>query len=88
MPRCFCDIPLRELESWARRRYIDGVETVDLMKEAETADDRAAIAVVALLTADEAFVMEQLQALEASDHHALDCRAEIVAILRTGGNPL
>jgi hypothetical protein len=46
---CFCDIPPRDLRRWARRRFVEGRETLELLRMATRPRDRAAVCVVAML---------------------------------------
>jgi hypothetical protein len=48
-PRCFCKVPLVDLEKWAYKKYVEGKDTLALMKETATEYDRELVTIIALL---------------------------------------
>jgi hypothetical protein len=71
---CFCQTDPQLLERIARRKFVEGVPTVELMRQARTEPERAAVTVVSLLHVPE----EELEKLcpEHGRHceHVLPCR--------------
>lgn len=51
--KCFCRLPMDQLAKWARRKYLDGRTTMELMAEAANSRERELVTVVALLEVEE-----------------------------------
>jgi hypothetical protein len=51
-PRCFCKIPINDLEKWAYKKYVQGRNTLELYAEANNSYDRELISIIALLDVD------------------------------------
>jgi hypothetical protein len=72
-PVCMPSVGSECLQSWWRRRFVDGVDTVTLMREAQRWVDQLAIAAVAMLEVDPAELQRLLPPHELSwllDLHA------------------
>lgn len=48
-PRCFCQIPLTDLEKWAHKKYVDGKNTIDLLAETRSDYDKELVTIIAML---------------------------------------
>lgn len=72
--RCFCQIPLQELEVWFERHYVQGIPTVELLKSAANTHDREVISVVALFELDDTSVLKLMGDVNLPEHHILHCR--------------
>jgi len=52
-PRCFCKIPITDLEKWAHEKYVQGKNTLQLLDEAENDYDKELITIIAMLDVQE-----------------------------------
>ncbi len=74
---CFCHIPLRDLRRWARKRFVEGRETVDLLRMATRPRDRAAVCVVAMLDVPDDEVVRLLGPRTQPGCQVLTCRDHV-----------
>jgi hypothetical protein len=51
-PRCFCKVPLTDLEKWAHKKYIEGKNTLQLLQEARSEYDKELITIIAMFDVD------------------------------------
>lgn len=72
--KCFCQLDLDLLKKWSEERYVKNRPTMELLSEASDKKDREAIAVVALLDADDKQLLEMMGDVNRADHHILHCR--------------
>ena len=72
--RCFCQIPVRELIVWARRKFLDHLSTIQLLAMAGDQREREAVSIVALLDIPDADVVLLLTPLTPSHCNVLACR--------------
>lgn len=79
---CFCQIPLREMRGWARRKYFEGVSTMDLFQVAHTPREKHIVGLVALLDLPDDDVVRLLADRSTPDCNVLACRDHVKAWLR------
>lgn len=83
---CYCQIPREELERLARLKYVDRVDTGQLMNAARDEKEREYIAAVSLLDVDVSEIPKLVPRDEpALLQHLLDCRDHVLHILKTAG---
>ncbi len=76
MRLCFCDVPLKRLEAFARSRYIDGLGTLELLKTVEGAAEKEWVCLVGLLDVSPAVLAEILGDDPDRLLHVLSCRGK------------
>ncbi len=74
---CFCHIPPRDLRRWARKRVVEGRETMDLLRMARRPRDRAAVCVVAMLDLPDDEVQRLLGPRTQPGCQVLTCRDHV-----------
>lgn len=82
---CFCDVPRPRLEDLARRRYLDGLGTLDLLCDVETAEEKEWVCLVGLLDVSPATLAGILQGDPDRLLHVLSCRGEAIDWLAERG---
>ncbi len=75
--RCFCEITMDELVGWARKRYLEGISTVELLSMAKSRQEKEAVGMVALLDVSDDELARILSPLRASDCNVLACRDHV-----------
>lgn len=73
---CFCEISLKKLLFWGRKKFGEGRNTVALLQEAKSHEDKDAIQVLALLDVDEKLLLELMQDVSKTDKHIIACRSK------------
>ncbi len=51
-PRCFCKIPITDLEKWAYKKFVEGKNTMQLLADVENDYDKELITIIAMLDVD------------------------------------
>ncbi len=74
---CFCHIPPRDLRRWARKRFVEGRDTVELLRMASRPRDRAAVCVVAMLDLPDDEVVRLLGPRTQPGCEILTCRDHV-----------
>lgn len=72
--RCFCQIPLEELEKWFDKHYQQGIPTLELLASAVDAHEREVISIVAMFELEDASVLQLMGDVNLPEHHILHCR--------------
>jgi hypothetical protein len=75
--RCFCQIAMDDLIGWARKRFLEGLSTVQLLATAKNPQEREAVGIVALLDVSDEELARVLSPLRASDCNVLACREHV-----------
>ncbi len=75
--RCFCQVAMEELIEWARKRYLEGISTVQLLRLAKNRQEKEAVSIVALLDLSDEELSRVLSPLRASDCNVLACREHV-----------
>jgi hypothetical protein len=83
VPGCLGDYDFDEIVSFARKRFIEGCDTVSLLQQAETQCEKEEIALVSLLSVED----DQIRDLQLSCRHkggcsVMDCRDRLRRMLR------
>ena len=75
--RCFCQIAMDDLIGWARKRYLEGLSTLQLLAMASNRQEKEAVGIVALLDVSDEELARVLSPLRASDCNVLACREHV-----------
>ena len=78
---CFCHIPETELLYWARKRYLEGICTLELINSTDDPQAREAISIVCMLDLDEIVMLEMMRNVNKPDQHILNCREYVKRLL-------
>jgi len=79
---CYCEIPRATLIGLVRLRYVDGIETQELMKRMKSEKEREYLATIALLDVKEEELVNRVHWDNPSAlDHLLCCRARAREIL-------
>jgi hypothetical protein len=70
------------MRGWARRKYLEGVSTMDLFQAANTPRERHIVGLVALLDLPDDDVVRLLRDRSTPDCNVLACRDHVKAWLR------
>lgn len=83
---CYCKIPLKKLVRLTRMRFIDRIETEEIMNRLTSQEDRECLAVVALLDVNEKDLVHLIEAENPNQlQHFLSCRSRTKEILERYG---
>lgn len=83
---CYCKIPLKKLVKLTRMRFIDRIETQEIMNRLSSQEDREYLAVVALLDVSEKDLVPLVEAENPDQlQHFLACRSRTKEILEHYG---
>lgn len=83
---CYCDIPLKKLVKLTRMRFIDRIETEEIMNRLTSQVDKEYLAVVALLDVNEKDLIHLVEAENPDQlQHFLACRNRTKEILEHYG---
>lgn len=83
---CYCQIPVDKLRNIARRRFVEGIPTNELMKQMKSQKEKDYLTTIALLNVK----LEDLPQLIPHDNpmllrHLLDCRDHVKYLLEVDG---
>jgi len=75
---CFGHYDFDHIADFARKRFIDGYNTISLLKEAKSETEREEIALVCMLDVEDKFVLDmQLDCRYAVDCKVTNCREKL-----------
>ena len=81
-PDCPGDYDFDNIALYARKRFVEGISTIDLLLQATTAREKEEIALVAMMDIDESSVENlQLSCLHAERCEVTNCRKLIKQII-------
>jgi hypothetical protein len=80
---CFCQLPMRALRRWARKRYIEHVPTIELLAEARGPRQQEVVGIVALLDVPDEEVVRLMGPLGRPGCRVLECRDAVKRWLTT-----
>lgn len=78
---CFCQVPEPELLFWMRKRYVEGISTIELINSTEDSHEREVISIVSMLDLDEDEMLELMGDVEKPVHHIVHCREKLKQML-------
>lgn len=82
---CFCEIPSQELLALAKKKFLKGLSTQELMAKAQSEKEKDYIATLALMDLSEKelkkFIRQGMRELE----HVFSCRDKTIAVLKSRG---
>ena len=82
IPGCVGDYDLEHIASIAKKRFIEGFDTITLMQEAKTQNEKEEVVLISMLKVED----DQIRELELCCPHeqnckVLDCRKRLKALL-------
>lgn len=81
-PRCPGNYDFERIANFARKRFVEGHDTVAMLKEAKSMREREEIALVCLLDVeDDVFKDLQLKCRHADKCRAIDCRDRLKELI-------
>lgn len=79
---CYCKIPMRRLVELVKMRFVENIQTEELMKQMKSETEREYLATIALLDVSEKDLIHMVEAEKPDQlRHFLDCRAHALEIL-------
>lgn len=78
---CFCHYSPNNLIKWIRRRFIENIPTIELINNAESAEEVEAISLVGLIDVKENDLLNIMSDVEKENSHILECRASALNLL-------
>jgi len=82
---CFCQIAEEELLFWAHKRYVENIPTLELLNSVHDDHQKKIISIVALLDADDKYLLEMMGDVNLPDHHVLHCREKLKKMIKLTG---
>ena len=80
---CFSKYSLDRLVMYAKRRFIEGIQTVDLLKTANSELEKEEIMLIALLDVEDKEIHELvLECTEDDSRHVLNCRDILKSLIK------
>jgi hypothetical protein len=77
-PRCLGNYDFGSIARFARKRFVDGVDTITLLNQAQTPREKEEIALVCLLDVEDAVVKDiRLDCRHARECPTTDCRQRL-----------
>ena len=84
--QCFCDIPRAKLHELVRRRFVQGIPTMELMKQMKTEKGREDVATVALLDVKKEDLVKNVEVDDPEKlKHLLACHSDAKEMLAKEG---
>lgn len=82
IPECMGDYDFDKIAFFAKKRFVEGCNTVELMESAKTQREREEVALVSLLhVADDEIQKLELSCRYASQCKVLDCRERLITLI-------
>jgi hypothetical protein len=82
VPGCLGNYDFDEIVSFARKRFVEGCDTVTLMQQAETQCEKEEIALVSLLSVEDDHIRDlQLSCRHKGECTVMDCRDRLKRML-------
>jgi hypothetical protein len=83
VPGCLGDYDFDEIVGFARKRFLEGCDTVSLLQQAATQCEKEEIALVSLLSVDDDNIRDlQLSCRHQGECSVMDCRDRLRSLLR------
>ena len=83
-PGCFGNYDFDNIAGFAKKRFVDGSSTIDLLKQARTQTEREEIALVCMLDVDDEIVLDvKLGCRYADDCKVTNCRDKLRKLIET-----
>lgn len=83
-PGCLGNYDFDRISFFARKRFIEGCDTVSLMQQARSEQEREEIALVCLLSVEDAVINElELSCVHAGTCRVTNCRALLKSLIET-----
>ncbi len=80
---CYCQIPMKKLIELVRMRFVENIQTEELMKQMKTEQEREYLATVALLDVSDQELVSMIEAGgPVQPDHLLACRQRAKNILK------
>ncbi len=78
---CFCQYTEEELLPWVIKKYLEHVETLDLLTSTDDLTEREIISIVALLDVDEETLLTVMKNVPRDKEHIIKCRNNARSLL-------
>lgn len=83
-PGCFGNYDFDNITKFAKKRYIDGSSTINLLNQARSDTEREEIALVCMLDVEDELVLDiELECRHAHDCKVTNCRDKLRKLLET-----
>jgi len=84
IPECMGSYDFDNITTFARKRFIEGYNTIDLMEAAQTQREKDEIALVCMLhVANDKIQNIELSCIHASNCKDMDCRERLINMIAT-----
>ena len=82
IPECLGDYDFELISAYARKRFVEGYDTMSLLEKAASDYEKEQIALVSLLDVDDEKIMDlELSCRHASECRVIDCRNRLREII-------
>ncbi|NQZ58755.1 MAG: hypothetical protein HRT88_14985 [Lentisphaeraceae bacterium] len=71
---CYCQFSKDIIHKWVVERYVKNIPTVQLLNSVNTAEEKEAIAAVALIDVDDDTLLQMMGNVDLPQQHILNCR--------------
>ncbi len=71
---CFCGFPDEKIQPWITKKFVEQIDTVDLLNSTTDPEEREIISIVALLDVDEETLLKIMDQVPMPKEHIIDCR--------------
>jgi len=83
-PGCFGNYDFDRIAHFAKKRFVDGYSTVNLLQQAKTETEREEIALVCMLDVEDEFVLDvELDCRYADDCKVTNCRDKLRKLIES-----
>jgi len=83
-PGCFGHYNFDHIAKFARKRFIDGISTINLLEQAGSENEREVIALVCMLDVEDKFVIDvSLDCRYADECKVTNCRDKLKKLIET-----
>jgi len=83
-PGCFGNYDFDHIAKFAKKRFVDGSSTINLLEQARSETEREVIALVCMLDVEDKFVIDvKLECRYADDCKVTNCRDKLRKLIET-----
>ena len=80
---CYCQIPMKRLIELVKMRFVENIQTEELMRKMKSEKEKEYLATIALLDVGEKDLIHMVEAEKPDQlRHFLDCRVHALEILK------
>lgn len=82
-PRCLGNYSFEHIANFARKRFVEGLDTVTLLQQAESETEKEEIALVCMLDVEDDIIQDlQLNCRHAGECKVTDCRTRLKKMIQ------